>query len=895
MKGTMIFLLNFIFLIVGAQQNVFNIPDSSGIDFNVEPPVFTKSSMPSFNVTTETNCISHCNQRGRLDISLCRDSLQFYNAHNKYIGNKTALVDFIQYRNRYYFLNSNDTNLIYLIYTEGQGLYSKLEYAIYNSVTEKFISTQNQILDFCFILNINVLETQDDSRYYISVITSDTMYAFLFNDGLISKKNASPYLQGPLYNPYEIGSIFAGGGRFLFTISSHPNLIKLPVFRYNFDTSTGIFSNKVFIDSTYLYHMEFVSSFNDSLVFYYSALNPSTPSYVPLLKVVNVYNLTSKTIPLSKHGYVGFVRGPNRKIYLPTFLNLQHWPTLTFPDSSNNFILNEFGSNLSARIATSILSIHKYYDSYFIADKSCSKVKVTSVVDANRFKSFRWYVYRLDSNYSDSFDNQKTLLLPPGSYYIKLKATAYLGYVQWYSDTLLSIRPRAAITASLNNGCQYVDYTFTDSSYCDTTLNGNVTCYWNFGDGKDTSFTISRFRLHYSINHTYTSSGAFNVWMTLNNGFCSDTVAFLNKVTILPAPKPGFTISAPSWCAPPILCTITAHTTLNVVRYFYSFGNGDTFSTASPAFSYTFSNSGTFTVKQTVLGNTGCITSDSFVVRISPGLKTSDSVNLLSSSVINPNSTLTSWRKIPNAVFYTVNNKPVNDTFYFDAPVDASKAGFVYTVQAVDSCGGKSAPATNNTIFLQVNNVDENKYADISFSPYSYWKNGVNYYEVQVFYNQQWITVAKLNATTHTYRDLQFLDTLISYTNSLQKCYRIVAFEKNGNQQLSISNEVCAPFTPVAFIPNAFSPNGDGINDLFAPVLLGMNVYYLRIYDRWGQEVYSTSSENPGTGWDGKVLGQEAKPGMYVWAFTAISRLKSSQFNTPANSIEKHGTLILLK
>ena len=112
-----------------------------------------------------------------------------------------------------------------------------------------------------------MLETQDDSRYYISVITSDTMYAFLFNDGLISKKNASPYLQGPLYNPYEIGSIFAGGGRFLFTISSHPNLIKLPVFRYNFDTSTGIFSNKVFIDSTYLYHMEFVSSFNDSLVF----------------------------------------------------------------------------------------------------------------------------------------------------------------------------------------------------------------------------------------------------------------------------------------------------------------------------------------------------------------------------------------------------------------------------------------------------------------------------------------------------------------------------------------------------------------------------------------------------------------------------------------------------
>ncbi|MBC7923603.1 MAG: gliding motility-associated C-terminal domain-containing protein, partial [Ferruginibacter sp.] len=51
-------------------------------------------------------------------------------------------------------------------------------------------------------------------------------------------------------------------------------------------------------------------------------------------------------------------------------------------------------------------------------------------------------------------------------------------------------------------------------------------------------------------------------------------------------------------------------------------------------------------------------------------------------------------------------------------------------------------------------------------------------------------------------------------------------------------------------MPNAFTPNGDGLNDAFRPVLVAYNTYLLRVFNRWGQEVFR--SENPEKGWDGK-------------------------------------------
>ncbi len=68
------------------------------------------------------------------------------------------------------------------------------------------------------------------------------------------------------------------------------------------------------------------------------------------------------------------------------------------------------------------------------------------------------------------------------------------------------------------------------------------------------------------------------------------------------------------------------------------------------------------------------------------------------------------------------------------------------------------------------------------------------------------------------------------------------------------------------YVPNAFTPNNDGNNDVFLPVLSGTSTenYSLYIYDRWGQIIFESNA--PGEGWTGTVNGQTpVKTDVYTW------------------------------
>lgn len=71
---------------------------------------------------------------------------------------------------------------------------------------------------------------------------------------------------------------------------------------------------------------------------------------------------------------------------------------------------------------------------------------------------------------------------------------------------------------------------------------------------------------------------------------------------------------------------------------------------------------------------------------------------------------------------------------------------------------------------------------------------------------------------------------------------------------------------PQISVPNAFTPDGDGVNDVFLPILTDIDPsqYLLEIFDRWGQLVFST--EDPHKGWD----GDGRTPGVYVWQLSAL-------------------------
>jgi len=71
------------------------------------------------------------------------------------------------------------------------------------------------------------------------------------------------------------------------------------------------------------------------------------------------------------------------------------------------------------------------------------------------------------------------------------------------------------------------------------------------------------------------------------------------------------------------------------------------------------------------------------------------------------------------------------------------------------------------------------------------------------------------------------------------------------------------------YVPTAFTPNGDGLNDILKPYYVSISsVSYFTIYNSWGQKVFSTHELTKG--WDGNFKGQEGSAGTYVWVLKAV-------------------------
>ena len=74
---------------------------------------------------------------------------------------------------------------------------------------------------------------------------------------------------------------------------------------------------------------------------------------------------------------------------------------------------------------------------------------------------------------------------------------------------------------------------------------------------------------------------------------------------------------------------------------------------------------------------------------------------------------------------------------------------------------------------------------------------------------------------------------------------------------------------PSVFIPSAFTPNSDGLNDVLRPTITGMQKFnYFNVYNRWGQLLFSTSQQ--GVGWDGMYNSKKQPSGTYVYTASAI-------------------------
>lgn len=105
--------------------------------------------------------------------------------------------------------------------------------------------------------------------------------------------------------------------------------------------------------------------------------------------------------------------------------------------------------------------------------------------------------------------------------------------------------------------------------------------------------------------------------------------------------------------------------------------------------------------------------------------------------------------------------------------------------------------------------------------------------------------------------------------NSLQVV--ITAANADGCTDTAMVRFTVRPFRSDVIMPNAFTPNGDGINDVFMPVLAVDGGYQLtdfRIVNRWGQLLFSTAHVN--TGWDGTFKGQLQSQDVYCYMITIL-------------------------
>jgi gliding motility-associated-like protein len=109
------------------------------------------------------------------------------------------------------------------------------------------------------------------------------------------------------------------------------------------------------------------------------------------------------------------------------------------------------------------------------------------------------------------------------------------------------------------------------------------------------------------------------------------------------------------------------------------------------------------------------------------------------------------------------------------------------------------------------------------------------------------------------------------YSNpGLYYVWLTVTDENNCEQSVMKTINVLEEY--YSYSPNAFSPNGDGVNDLFAPILTDIDyeTYEINIFNRWGDIVFKTN--NYDESWDGTFKGENLPQAVYTYKITYKTR-----------------------
>ena len=207
--------------------------------------------------------------------------------------------------------------------------------------------------------------------------------------------------------------------------------------------------------------------------------------------------------------------------------------------------------------------------------------------------------------------------------------------------------------------------------------------------------------------------------------------------------------------------------------------------------------------------------------------------------------------------------KKRNQTLFFDsvsATVDVNKYRYCYQLEVKNKCGFYSFKSPRSCSILLTGEAVP-FVSKLHYNPYVYWKDGVDEYNILREYADSvgMNSIIKLKNNIFDYDDDQLNPDHGAYW------YRIVATPTatSGLTLVANSNDIFLLQKPLLYPPNAFTPNGDGLNDQFFTSPIFVKEYNIRIYNRWGEKVFESSDKKKL--WDGTYRGNIPFDNVYIY------------------------------
>jgi gliding motility-associated-like protein len=214
------------------------------------------------------------------------------------------------------------------------------------------------------------------------------------------------------------------------------------------------------------------------------------------------------------------------------------------------------------------------------------------------------------------------------------------------------------------------------------------------------------------------------------------------------------------------------------------------------------------------------------------------------------------------------------NNYYTANPILSATSSIIYTITGV----GNGSCAGTTTLSLVINAapyVYAGRDTLINFDQFTYL-NGKGNGWLYTWSSSDEGSINCINCPT----------TYINPSNSA--CYRLEVENSHG---CKASDEVCVQVTKeyAIYIPDSFTPNGDGLNELFTPLGFGIISFDLLIYNRWGEKLFEGNgsfTKGQLVSWDGNYKGEQCPQGSYVYKFI---------YTLPGNkTLSREGEVVLL-